>query len=251
MNMRRLSFLPDGDAYTGVAWRRCSRQQASQATQLTNAGVVFPATDAVHEDSLLPRVGELAGYIGSSACKDCHEKQYASWHRSYHRTMTQLPVPGAVQANFNNVVLTNAGVRYILARKGDEFWIHLESQLPGMPDRPAPEPEDISLGLVTGSHHMQVFWMALAGQLPELVSVHWLIPEQRWVPELTFITPIAGAPAETWIVCARCHATATQPTTIRSEDVAYASGGTGHCLPEACHGPEVSATRSATPTAAP
>jgi hypothetical protein len=29
------------------------------------------------------------GYVGSSRCQACHPAEYATWHRSYHRTMTQ------------------------------------------------------------------------------------------------------------------------------------------------------------------
>ena len=30
------------------------------------------------------------GYVSSNACLSCHPDQYSSWHRSYHRTMTQV-----------------------------------------------------------------------------------------------------------------------------------------------------------------
>src|SRR4051812_38593332 len=30
------------------------------------------------------------GYRSSDGCRACHPSQYASWHASYHRTMTQL-----------------------------------------------------------------------------------------------------------------------------------------------------------------
>ena len=36
-----------------------------------------------------PRVTEDGGYVGSGACRACHPSEYASWHRTYHRTMTQ------------------------------------------------------------------------------------------------------------------------------------------------------------------
>src|SRR5437867_1880377 len=159
----------------------CSRQQPAQAPALTNAPAGSAlSTNGLSEDNLLPRVGGVAGYVGSSDCKECHQKQYASWHRSYHRTMTQLPVPGAVQADFNNVLLTNAGVRYRLSRKGGEFWIHIEREAPGTLERPAPEPVDVPLGLVTGSHHMQVFWVANGmGNCQIGFPFTWLIPRSE------------------------------------------------------------------------
>jgi len=37
----------------------------------------------------LPRAGGPEGYISSVTCRACHPSQYESWHRTYHRTMTQ------------------------------------------------------------------------------------------------------------------------------------------------------------------
>ena len=28
-------------------------------------------------------------YVGSDACRRCHEDHHASWHRTFHRTMTR------------------------------------------------------------------------------------------------------------------------------------------------------------------
>src|SRR5689334_15509324 len=36
---------------------------------------------------------ERSEYVSSVNCRSCHPDQYASWHRSFHRTMTQLPSP--------------------------------------------------------------------------------------------------------------------------------------------------------------
>src|SRR4051812_11128038 len=44
-------------------------------------------------------------YVSSANCRSCHPDQYASWHRSFHRTMTQLPSPKTVRGSFDNVRL--------------------------------------------------------------------------------------------------------------------------------------------------
>src|SRR5262245_48411079 len=31
-----------------------------------------------------------SGFVSSDACRSCHPEQYSSWHRTYHRTMTQV-----------------------------------------------------------------------------------------------------------------------------------------------------------------
>src|SRR5262245_42782924 len=43
------------------------------------------------------------GDVSSRTCRACHPTQYASWHGSYHRTMTQLATPDAVRASFDGV----------------------------------------------------------------------------------------------------------------------------------------------------
>jgi hypothetical protein len=83
--------------------------------------------------STLPKIGGPAGYVGSKECRSCHEEQFESWHRSYHRTMTQLVAADTVQADFHNVVLTNDGIRFALSQKSDEFWVNMKREVAAAP----------------------------------------------------------------------------------------------------------------------
>ena len=52
-------------------------------------------------------------YVGSLACRRCHEEHYRSWHRTFHRTMTQevsARNAGAVLGDFSGVTYRHAGV---------------------------------------------------------------------------------------------------------------------------------------------
>src|SRR5438105_4256458 len=40
------------------------------------------------------------GYVSSDSCRACHPNEYASWHRSYHRTMTQTASAASARAPF-------------------------------------------------------------------------------------------------------------------------------------------------------
>src|SRR5689334_6786271 len=63
------------------------------------------------------------GYVSSGACRACHPSQYASWHASFHRTMTQIASPETVETSFDNVtvdVLPGGPVR--LDERGRELW---------------------------------------------------------------------------------------------------------------------------------
>src|SRR5262245_56327984 len=67
------------------------------------------------------------GYVSSDSCQACHPSQYASWHGSYHRTMTQLATPESVVASFDNVEVTQVpGHAMRLERRGRELWAELD-----------------------------------------------------------------------------------------------------------------------------
>src|SRR5438132_10116208 len=53
----------------------------------------------------VPHVGRPEKYVGSVSCRACHPDQYTSWHRSFHRTMTQIASTESVRGNFDGVAL--------------------------------------------------------------------------------------------------------------------------------------------------
>ncbi|HTH47542.1 MAG TPA: cytochrome c3 family protein [Candidatus Limnocylindria bacterium] len=232
----------------GATWGAgCSREDSGESARTpASAHPAIAATKVSGPDSgsdfsaNLPREGGVEGYVGSAACRSCHQPEFTSWHRTYHRTMTQFATPETVRANFHDQVLTNEGTRYLLTQAGDALNVRLERIQPGGPTGEEPAVLDTRVGLVTGSHHMQVFWMPSGdGNTQVGFPFTWLIPEQRWVPRnSTFIRPPEVAhSAEVWnLVCSRCHATAIEPrmdSARRTTDSRAAELGIS-C--EACHG---------------
>ncbi|MEW6161358.1 MAG: cytochrome c3 family protein, partial [Verrucomicrobiota bacterium] len=221
----------------------CSRESdpgSSSAKVLPADSTNAQAPQSADFLNTLPQVGGPAGYTGSKACQSCHEDQFASWHRSYHRTMTQVAAPESVQADFHNVVLTNETTRFKLSRKGEEFWVRMEP-IHIRAGENQPPPLEVRIGLITGSHHMQVFWIPEGhGNLQVGFPFTWLNPEKRWVPRnSTFIRPpdLEHRP-EAWnMVCSRCHATGVEPRfDARTRSVETRIGELGISC-EACHGP--------------
>jgi predicted CXXCH cytochrome family protein len=189
----------------------------------------------------LPHVGGPAGYVGSKRCQTCHEDQYGSWHRSYHRTMTQVAAADTVKADFHDVVLTNDSVRFVLSQRRDEFWVHMERPSPGPTGDASAETLDVRIGLVTGSHHMQVFWVP-GGEGNSQIGFPftWLLPEKRWVPRNSaFVRPPEVAHrSEVWnVICSRCHATAVEPLMASATHTVDTRVGELGIACEACHGP--------------
>jgi len=190
---------------------------------------------------------EIAGdrYVSSQTCRACHPSQYASWHASYHRTMTQVATPESVAANFDNVRV-DAGAMS-LSQQGEQLWAEFED-----PDLTALRPGRITRQVVmtTGSHNQQIYWYATGrgrtlGQLPAI----WLADERRWIPRrAALMHPPGQAPfSETgsWNgICVACHTTlgkpafdtpfGSRPIAAQTVDTTAAEFGVA-C--EACHGP--------------
>lgn len=201
----------------------------------TNSSVGSRGSDEEFRQTL-PQTGGPAGYAGSQSCTSCHEDQHDSWFRSYHRTMTQYADTNSVQANFHNVILTNDGTRLILSQRTNEFWVRMEKETPS-----GPEHLDARIGLITGSHHMQVFWVPGGeGNAQIGFPFTWLIPEKRWVPRgSTFIRP-PDLPhrSEIWnVVCSRCHATGIEPRVDAAARTVNTRAAELGISCEACHGP--------------
>lgn len=221
----------------------CSREETPSAGPLPSANINSTTTDVAADQfwDSVPREGGPEGFVGSEACHSCHQEQFSSWHRTFHRTMTQFATPDAVKADFNNVTLTNDNTRFHLTTEDDELRVRME-RLPSLASADEiPAALDTRISLVTGSHHMQVFWVpGGSGNTQIGFPFTWLIPEQRWVPrDTTFLRPPgAGHQAEVWnVMCSRCHATAIEPrvdAARRHMDSRAAELGIS-C--EACHGP--------------
>ncbi len=238
----------------------CSRDEpkptATRTTAVTNQAVEPPAAGDEFGASLM-REGGPPGYVGSAACKPCHEDQFASWHRTYHRTMTQFPTPQTVRADFDRQTLTNNGTRFSLSKDEGEFRVRLERiEAPTSSDA-APAALETRISLVTGSHHMQVFWVPGGDGNTQIgFPFTWLIPEARWVPRnSTFIRPPGFQhQSEIWnVTCSRCHSTGIEPRVDTARHLMDSRAAELGISCEACHGPGERhvATRKTAPPGAP
>lgn len=207
----------------------------------------------------VPHVGRPEEFAGSASCRACHPDQYTSWHRSYHRTMTQTASPESVRGKFDNVNLELDGESFRLERRGDEFWVNMvdpdwtirqetspaannsgDSVAPASGESPPPR-EQFRITMLTGSHHMQAYWVDNQhGNRQYNFPFIYLFEQERWVPRRSVFLrdPKARRWIQVWNVgCIDCHSTGGQPRQKEdavSFDTRVAELGIA-C--EACHGP--------------
>lgn len=203
--------------------------------------LVLPAAQAVNRPIVVPS----GGYVGSASCRQCHEREYATWHDSYHRTMTQVVSPqsvAAAKAPLDDAKIEMLGVDFALVRRGDEYFLQYRAASASTSGGGAGAVKEKQVVLSTGSHRFQIYWVE-SGQSREIGTMPflWLIEDQRWVPTNSiFIMP----PTEPWRNehgrwtrgCSNCHTTHPRPRrTGRNTFDTHVSEFGISC--EACHGP--------------
>ncbi|MCU1279395.1 MAG: hypothetical protein JWM53_2941 [bacterium] len=198
-----------------VLWasRSASRQRSAEALR---ASVPQPLADG--------------GYVSSDSCRACHPSEYASWHRSFHRTMTQAASATNVRAPFaGETLLSDDGRSYRLRRDGDELWVDIS----GAGAR--------RIAMMTGSHHMQAFWLPGARGNEQLeFPFTYLFDDQRWVSrrDVFLVGREYGKQPSVWNrICIECHVTGGQPRFDARSDVPASRVAELGIACEACHGP--------------
>jgi predicted CXXCH cytochrome family protein len=189
-------------------------------------------------------------FVTSATCKACHPAQYATWHASYHRTMTQPATVGSVIANFDSRRLTAHGRRFTIARRGPEFWVEMldpeweramiERGIDADTCRNAPRAWK-RVVMTTGSHHMQTYWVAgeRDGRLYNFPFV-WLRGDERWAPrdDVFLRAPQYRRQFATWQDnCIECHSVGGEPHFDRETNTFDPKVGELGIACEACHGP--------------
>lgn len=200
-------------------------------------GELIVLTPAMLENSR-PIEQPQDGYVQSDACRECHPQQHSTWHASYHRTMAQVATPDIVLGDFDNREMSLDGVRYRLRKDKDACWVEMASQNPSFAGQSTMAP----VVMTTGSHHMQVYWIA-TGQRRSLdlfPFVH-LRETNEWIPRsAAFLRHGAALPEGEFgrwnKVCSQCHTTHRRGRLYPDGmwDTQAAEFGIS-C--EACHGP--------------
>lgn len=213
------------------------------------------AVDALRK---IPEQQRPGGYVSSDNCRSCHPNQYSSWHDSYHRTMTQIPSQKSVRGNFNDLTLQLDGETFKFDHQGDDYWVEMIdpdwktdqiAQLDGFKAGRGPAPPQIQnpprvrlpISMLTGSHHMQTYWVpGKGGNQQYNLPFTYLFEQDRWVPRRTLFIrdPKVQHWQQVWNVgCIDCHSTGGQPKQKPGEAYFETRVGELGISCEACHGP--------------
>ncbi len=188
-----------------------------------------------------PVEAHIDGYVTSGTCRACHPREYATWHSSFHRTMTQVAASESVLGDFNNARVESNGVRYRLFKEGDAFFAEWEqSARIGKQQRHRVLRR---LLMTTGSHHDQMYWYSATRKDRALqqLPLDYSLRLGRWIPaQSTYLTPASKrashAVGEWNRVCSKCHSVSPE---LRADDDGLLDTRVAEfgIACEACHGP--------------
>ncbi len=154
-----------------------------------------------------PIVATQANYVTSNTCRACHPGNYASWHTSFHRTMTQVATPTTLIPTAEEVELSAAGRQYKLTQRDNKIFVSDRS----LGEKDYSPPREVVL--LTGSHTLQILWTETGqGRTLEQFPFAYIIAEKMWAPVTqTFLMPPETKEAYSigaWNgACMDCHVT--------------------------------------------
>ncbi|MGD8861641.1 MAG: cytochrome c3 family protein [Myxococcales bacterium] len=185
-------------------------------------------------------------YVGSQRCRHCHPSRYESWHRTFHRTMTQEASEASVLGDFDGARFEYMGVQARMLREPDGGFA-MEMSRAGGAERWRARVER-----TVGSRRYQQY-LTRKGSLYYRLPLAWNVEEARWMHmNGAFLTPDPEPPSPAGSIgradfdrhvtrwndnCIFCHNVAPNPgldPVSGTLESSVAELGIG-C--EACHGP--------------
>ena len=175
--------------------RRQPATLAAQSAQSIPARSVPPAP--------APAATASADYLGSAACRRCHEVEQEQWEKSLHVRMTKPVAEALVVGDFaEGTRLEDHGRSYTFGRKDGKPYIAVASG-----GRPA---ETFTVDYTLGAKRYQGYLSTMADGRIYVLPVFWHIESRRWVDwkEITPIPDGAHDLRQIWNAnCFNCHGT--------------------------------------------
>lgn len=161
------------------------------------------------------RPGEAdAGFVGSSACSQCHARQFADWQQSQHAAAMQSADSTTVLGSFDSTRFAHRGLASTFFRRDGRYFVNTEG--------PDGKPRDYRIEYTFGVSPLQQYLVQLGDGRLQVLATAWDTrpPEQggqRWFALDPDHRPAPGDDDHwsgrdyNWnFRCADCHSTAVR-----------------------------------------
>src|SRR5262245_36943242 len=133
--------------------------------------------DVRRAEAARPLFKRESEYVGASACRACHPDHHASWRRTYHASMTQLPDATSGRGRFDGVPVTMFGATATPFERDGRFLFRL-------PAVGGDGPREAEVALCVGSRRYQQYFERVdgpSGTVYRRLPLLWHIGDARWM----------------------------------------------------------------------
>ena len=175
-----------------------------------------------------------SGYIGSTACQQCHQDDDGFWKQTVHVQMTKPIAQAKIEGDFRpGTRLEQDGHMYTMETHDGRYFVTVVNGTAA--------PERFQIDYTLGAHRFQGYLSKLPDGRIYVLPVFWHNETKRWV-DWREITSVPSDPThelrQIWnVTCVNCHAVNIVKHYNPSTDTyktTWTEMGIG-C--EACHGP--------------
>lgn len=177
-----------------------------------------------------------ASFVGSTACRDCHNREYDSWEGSHHDLAMAVASEETVLGDFNSTEFTLHGITSRFFRKEGKFFVHTNG--------PGGEMGDFEITHTFGWFPLQQYLIPFPGGRLQTLHIAWDSRDNKWfrVPPEGPIEPDDWLywtnAAQNWNgMCAQCHSTNLEKNYDPETDSYNTTWSDINVGCEACHGP--------------
>ena len=147
-----------------------------------------------------------AEFVGSDACRDCHQSEYDKWKGSHHQLAMAAASDETVLGDFAGAELRYFGVTSRFYKKDDRFMVTTQG--------PQGEMGDFEITHTFGWFPLQQYLIPFPGGRLQCLPIAWDSREKRWY----HLYPDRPLAADDWLywtnngqnwnaMCAECHST--------------------------------------------
>lgn len=179
---------------------------------------------------------QIAEFVGSAECRDCHRIEYDKWKGSHHDQSMDTATEDTVRGDFGDAVFEIHGVASRFYRRDGRFFVHTQG--------PEGRMGDFEITHTFGYYPLQQYLVPFDGGRLQCLPIAWDVNQKKWY----HLYPDQPLDPQDWLywtnagqnwngMCAECHSTNLQKNYNPQTDTYRSTWSEIDVSCEACHGP--------------